>query len=85
MSNSLRAGYEYEAESRTTLKGKRAMNYRISIDGCDASTVFDMDLTETEVATIQRMAAMSKETSTYSCMPTISVEEVTPDNIFLGN
>ena len=51
------------------------MNYRIAIHGCDDSTIFDMDLTDTEVATVRRMVALAAETSNYSCMPTIEVEE----------
>lgn len=50
------------------------MKYQISVNGCDATTNFEMELTDDEVEIVKRVAAKCTETSTYSCMPTIDVE-----------
>lgn len=49
--------------------------YKISIDGCDDSTVFEMELTEQEAELVKRICNRSSETSTYGCMPTMEIEE----------
>jgi len=48
--------------------------YEIKLSGCDDHTVFVMDLTGTEAALLQRVAALSRETSNYSCEPTMTVD-----------
>lgn len=50
--------------------------YRISVHGCDDSTIIEKELTEDELKTIQSVAAEVTETSEYVCMPTMKVEEM---------
>jgi hypothetical protein len=52
------------------------MTYKIGIDGCDDSTIFEMELTEDEARLLEKVAAKAKKTSTYSCMPTMEVEQI---------
>ena len=49
--------------------------WNIGLHGCDDSTCFEMELTDAESETLRKVAAMAKETSTYGCMPTMTVEE----------
>lgn len=56
------------------------MIYTIELCGCDDSTGFRTELSESEAALLQRIAEMSKKTSTYGCMPTMKVNlEVKPE------
>ena len=48
--------------------------YKISLLGCDDTTEFDMELTDTEVELLKKVAAKSEETSEYKCMPTMDIE-----------
>ena len=48
----------------------------VSIDGCDDSTQFEIDLSESEYEFLKRIAEISEETSTYGCMPTMTVRKV---------
>lgn len=50
------------------------MKYTISINGCDDSTCFDVELDDKEAAAVHRIALLAKETSTYVCMPTMEIE-----------
>jgi hypothetical protein len=50
--------------------------YRISVHGCDYSSIFNMELTEKEARVVKRVAAKCTETSTYSCMPIMEIEEL---------
>lgn len=47
--------------------------YEIRLRGCDETTAFVVDLTGTEARFLQRIAARSRETSAYSCEPTMTV------------
>jgi hypothetical protein len=47
--------------------------YRICLDGCDDSTCFDIDLTDDELEVVKKLEKLSKETSTYGCMPTLEI------------
>ncbi len=49
--------------------------YRICVDGCDDSSILNMELTEEEARVVKLVAAKCTETSTYSCMPTMEIEE----------
>ena len=51
--------------------------YTISLDGCDASTVFTMELTEEEAAFVKKLSRKSEQVSDYSCMPTLDIREET--------
>lgn len=50
--------------------------YRISVHGCDDSTIIEKELTEDELKTIESVAAEVTEASRYGCMPTMEVEEL---------
>ena len=50
--------------------------YRISVHGCDDSTIIEKELTEDELKIIQSVAKEVTETSEYGCMPTMEVEEL---------
>ena len=50
--------------------------YRISVHGCDDSTIIEKELTEDELKTIQLVAKEVTETSEYGCMPTMEVKEL---------
>ena len=51
--------------------------YRISLHGCDDSTHFERELTSTAFALLKDISIQSHEASTYSCMPIMTVEEIT--------
>ena len=48
--------------------------YKITLNGCDDYTEFEMDLSAEELALVKRISAISEATSIYSCMPTLTVE-----------
>jgi hypothetical protein len=48
----------------------------ITVQGCDDSTSITLDLDIHEYRLISRIAELITATSTYSCMPTMNVEEV---------
>ena len=50
--------------------------YRISVHGCDDSTIIEKELTEDELKIIQSVASEVTETSEYGCMPIMEVEEL---------
>ncbi len=50
--------------------------YEININGCDDSTVLEIELTKDEASLIEKIAKMSKAQSIYGCMPTIELLEV---------
>ena len=50
--------------------------YRISVHGCDDSTIIEKELTEDELKTIRSVAAEVTETSEYGCMPIMIIEEI---------
>lgn len=43
--------------------------YEITLMGCDDNTTFEIELTETEKELVDKLCRISKETSTYGCMP----------------
>ena len=47
--------------------------YTICLTGCDDYTEFEMDLTAEEAEIIGRVCELSEKTSTYGCMPTMSI------------
>ena len=49
--------------------------YKISIDGCDDSTIFDIELTPTQAKLIEKISKLSYATSTYGCRPTLEVNQ----------
>ena len=50
------------------------MKYRISVHGCDDSTVVEMALTNSELALLICLAKLINATATYSCMPNMRIE-----------
>ena len=50
------------------------MKITISLDGCDASTEWEMDVSVEEFAFLSRLSELSEQNSTYGCEPTMAVE-----------
>lgn len=50
--------------------------YKISIDGCDDSTIFEIELSRAEFHAIERLAQLAEATSEYGCEPTIEIERI---------
>lgn len=48
--------------------------FTISLVGCDETTCFDLDLTDEQVALVDRMAAASRQASEYGCFPTLTID-----------
>ena len=48
--------------------------FTITVNGCDDSTKFVMELTEEEAMVVGKLCELSEETSTSGCMPTVSIE-----------
>jgi len=51
-------------------------NYKISVDGCDDSTVFEKAMTKEQLKFLMSIAIQCNKTSEYGCMPTIKVKRV---------
>lgn len=47
--------------------------YMVSLDGCDDTTMFKMDLTEEEFNLIERLSIRSLDVSYYNCMPVLKI------------
>ena len=56
--------------------GRMKKKYRISVHGCDDSTIIEKELTEDELKAIRLVAKEVTETSEYKCMPIMEVEEL---------
>jgi hypothetical protein len=54
------------------------MLVHVSVNGCDDSTEFDIESTPDEFAFLQRVAEKCTDTSSYGCMPVMSVSVVNP-------
>jgi hypothetical protein len=55
--------------------------YRVELHGCDDTTMFDIELSEEELVAIEKIEDLSIKTSSYGCMPILTIEEVaTNDN-----
>ncbi|AXH49700.1 hypothetical protein KNT98_gp58 [Gordonia phage Frokostdame] len=53
--------------------------YRITNSGCDDHTECDIDLTDTEVATVRKVVAELNSHSEYGCQPTIQINTTGDD------
>ncbi len=53
--------------------------YDITLDGCDDTTYFNMSLDEEEYKLVKKIEKISKHTSTYGCMPTLTIDEARDD------
>jgi len=51
-------------------------NYKVSIHGCDDSTIFEIEMTKAEYVFLKKIADRSQEVSTYGCMPIIYIEGI---------
>jgi hypothetical protein len=51
--------------------------YRISIDGCDDSTRFEIELTDEQREVVEMLCEKSFENSTSRCMPTMEMTLIT--------
>lgn len=49
--------------------------YEISLDGCDDSTTFCIQLNKVELKLLKKVAKLSIETSVYSCMPRMRIKK----------
>lgn len=47
----------------------------IALNGCDADTVFEMELTEEEYKFLLRVSEKANETSYYTCMPRMYIDD----------
>ena len=50
--------------------------YTISVHGCDDSSIFNMKLSDEEFDVVDRLCKECTNTSTYSCMPVMQIEEI---------
>ena len=50
--------------------------YRISVHGCDDSTIIEKELTQQEFKIIQEVAREVTKASTYGCKPIMVIEEL---------
>jgi acid stress-induced BolA-like protein IbaG/YrbA len=64
---------KYAASSKELIM-KDKKGYTVYVSGCDDSTVFTIALTDEEAAGMKRVVQKCNETSTYGCMPTMSIE-----------
>lgn len=55
-------------------QGGESMNIRLNVNGCDDSTCFDIDVTESELEFLEKIVEKCNSTSTYGCMPTMDIE-----------
>ena len=51
----------------------------IRLAGCDDITTFVVDLDDTQIALLRRIAACSEEASQYSCQPRMNITPNPPD------
>lgn len=49
------------------------MKVKFALHGCDDSTYMTMDVTEMEYEFLRKIQTLSKETSSYGCMPILEV------------
>ena len=52
-----------------------ARKYEITVTGCDDETTVHMELSDQEYELIDRLADMIYDSSAYSCMPVMEIEE----------
>lgn len=53
--------------------------YEVRLVGCDEVTTFVMDLADAEAALVERVAALSRETSAYNCEPRMTIAPALTD------
>lgn len=51
----------------------KKLNVKIELVGCDDTTEIDMCVTAQELEVLQRVSKMSREISTYCCMPIMEI------------
>ena len=55
--------------------------YKIELSGCDDYTSFIQEMTDEESDFLVKIAIKANETSTYRCMPTMSIYEIPKSEI----
>lgn len=63
---------KYHAKWREEHKG----NTFIRLIGCDDTTEFTMELSDDEFVFLRKVAEKANKTSTYGCMPTMTVKPI---------
>lgn len=53
--------------------------YNISVDGCDDSTKFEVELAENEFNLVETIVKKNNKVATEHCQPTIRIEESNED------
>lgn len=53
--------------------------YVICLRGCDDITEFEIELDEKELELVNKISELSLQTSTYGCMPDLTLSEVQED------
>jgi len=53
------------------------MRIKISVNGCDDTTVFEMDVSIVQYVFLLDVAKLSQQHSEYSCQPRIEIEDKT--------
>ena len=48
---------------------------KVALHGCDDSTYFTMELTDEQWEVVEEIERLSREASTYACMPTLEIGE----------
>ena len=59
----------------TNVRSNEKKLYHIDLNGCDDSTIFEMELSEQEYEFLSRVSELANKTSTYQCMPRLYVEQ----------
>ena len=55
--------------------------YTVIAEGCDEATLVVIDLSRAESRFVSRLADLITETSTYNCMPTLSIRAATDADV----
>ena len=54
--------------------------YQIKLRGCDANTIMEFELSDTEVELLKKVAQKSEEVSVTWCMPELEIREYSDKN-----
>ena len=65
-----------EETTKGIIGGDKMTTYKIRVDGCDDRTEFNMELTDDEAKTVQRLIDLCCKTSEYGCQPTMFMEVI---------
>lgn len=70
-------GIEYAIEKVNELAEEynKKQEHEVWLNGCDADTIFTMEMTNNEYEFLKRVSELANETSTYQCMPRLFLDE----------